>query len=222
MKFANLVGWLLGSSMRSAAALFCSVILTSLSKAQDFQIWNEVDLSASWRNVDFVAPFLARTDSRLPNPQLAATGITADFHLPWRLTLTGGYLFADLPQRSLLVHVPLVALSKSFRIVSLTLADRNRFEKLIGYGTAPVRYRNRLVVDRPFGARDQWHLFVANEVFVDLSNATWNQNRFQAGGGARLNRHLFLDEYYLQRNAGGGAPTTRVFGTTLRVALTPR
>jgi Protein of unknown function (DUF2490) len=208
--------------MRSAALLFCLLIPTALAGAQDFQTWNEIDLSASWRNVDFMAPLLARTDPRLPNPQLAATGITADFHLPWRLTLTGGYLFADLPQRSLFVHIPLVAVTKSFRVARFTLADRNRFEKLIGYGTAPVRYRNRFMVDRPFGARDRWHLFVADEVFFDLSNAAWNQNRFQAGGGARLNRRLFLDGYYLQRNPSGDAPTTRVLGTTLRVALTPK
>jgi len=208
--------------MRSAALLFCLFILAVPAGAQDFQIWNEVDLTASWRNVDFMVPLLARTDTRLPNPQLAATGITADFHLPWRLTLTGGYLFADLPQRSLLVHLPLVAVSTSLRFGRFTVADRNRFEKLIGYGTAPVRYRNRFMVDRPFGAHDRWHLFVADEVFFDLSNTTWNQNRFQAGGGARLNRLLFLDGYYLQRNPSGGASPTRVLGTTLRVALTPK
>lgn len=83
--------------MRSAAVLLSSFILTALAGAQDFQLWDEVDLTASRRNVDFLVPFLARTDTRLPNPQLAATGITADFRLPWRLTLTGGYLFADLP-----------------------------------------------------------------------------------------------------------------------------
>lgn len=208
--------------MRSAAVLFCLFILAAPAGAQDFQMWNEVDLAASWRNLDFMVPLLARTDNRLPNPQLAATGITADLHLPWRLTLTGGYLLADLPQRSLLVHLPLVAVSKSLRFGRFTVADRNRFEKLVGYGTAPVRYRNRFMVDRPFGPRDRWHLFVADEVFFDLSNTTWNQNRFQAGGGARLNRRFFLDGYYLQRNSSGGAFTTRVLGTTLRVALTAK
>jgi len=33
---------------------------------------------------------------------------------------------------------------------------------------------------------------------------------------------LLLDVYYLQRNASGPAPTTRVLGTTLRVTLTPK
>jgi hypothetical protein len=82
--------------------------------------------------------------------------------------------------------------------------------------------RNRFLVDRPFGAHDRWHVFADDEIFFDLSAARWNQNRFQAGGGARLNRRLFFDVYYLQRNPSGGALKTRVLGTTLRVALTPR
>jgi hypothetical protein len=204
-------------------ALFCFVFLiaatVALAHAQDFQSWNEVDLAASFHGVNFLLPLLARTDTRLPNPQLAATGLTADFHLPWRLTLTAGYLFADLPQRSDLVHIPLLAVTKSFHAGRLAVADRNRFEKLFGYGAAPVRYRNRILFDRPFGAHDQWHVFAADEIFFDLSAAAWNQNRLQAGAGARLNRRLLLDVYGLQRNPAASAPTTRVLGTTLRVDL---
>jgi hypothetical protein len=195
------------------------LVLVPPAIAQDFQLWNEVDLTASWKKVEFLAPFLARTDTSLPNPQLAATGITADFPLPWRLTLTGGYLFADLPQRSLFVHLPLVALTKSGTIGRFTCADRNRFEKLVGFGTSPVRYRNRFLVDRPLGAHDRWHLFAVDEVIFDVSDAVWNQNRAQAGGGVHLNRRLLLDVYYLQRNVSGAVPTTRVLGTTLRVTL---
>jgi hypothetical protein len=211
-----------GNPMRTATVLFVLLFVATLAGAQDFQLWDEVDLTASWRNVDFLVPLLARTDTRLPNPQLAATGITADFRLPWGLTLTGGYLFADLPQLSDKVHLPLIALSKSVRAGRFTVSDRNRFEELIGYPTSPVRYRNRLMVDLPFGVHDGWHLFVDDEIFFNLSNSSWNQNRFQAGGGARLNRRLFLDVYYLQRNPSGNTPTTRVLGTTLRVTSTPK
>ena len=209
--------------MRSVAAVVLWVLtLVPRATTQDFQLWNEVDLTASWRKVEFLAPFLARTDTSLPNPQLAATGITVDFPLPWRLTLTGGYLFADLPQRSALVHLPLVALTKSGTIGRFTFADRNRFEKLVGFGTSPVRYRNRFLVDRPLGAHDHWHLFADDEVIFDVSAGVWSQNRAQAGSGARLNRRLLLDVHYVQRNASGPAPTTRVLGTTLRVTLTPK
>jgi len=196
--------------------------LATNGSAQDFQQWSEVDLTASWGKVDFLVPLLARTDTGLPNPQLAATGITADVPLLWSLTLTTGYLYADLPQRSDQVHIPLVALTKSFRFGPVKIADRNRFEKLFGYPGKPSRYRNRIMADLPLGANDRWHIFAGDEIFFNLSAGNWNQNRFQAGGGAKLNRRLSLDIYYLQRNATGGAHSTHVLGTTLKVALKPR
>jgi hypothetical protein len=94
--------------------------------------------------------------------------------------------------------------------------DRNRFEKLIGYGSSPVRYRNRVLLDRPFGLHDRWHVFAGDEVFFDLSAARWDQNRFQIGGGARLRPGLGLDIYYLLKNPNGGAPI-HVAGVTLKV-----
>jgi hypothetical protein len=208
--------------MRSALTLSCWLSLVPLARAQDVQSWNEVDVDASWRNVEIMMALLALTDTHLPNPQLAATGITADVHLPWQLTLTGGYLSADLLQRSDLVHVPLFAVSKAFHASRLMVIDRNRFEKLIGFGASPIRYRNRLTFDLPFGAHNRWHVFADNEVFFDLSASQWNQNRFRTGGGAQLNRHLSLDVYYLQRNPSAGALETRLVGTTLKIQLTPR
>jgi uncharacterized protein DUF2490 len=140
--------------------------------------------------------------------------------LPWRLTLTGGYLFADLPQRTPSdVHIPLVAVSKSFQLSRLTIANRNRFEKLIGFGTSPVRYRNRLLFDLPLGNRDQWHAFIDDEVLVDVSASKWSQNRFQVGGGRHLNARLLLDLYYPLRHTSSPSAETRVFGTTLKVLL---
>lgn len=210
--------------LRLRLLLVSCVLATAvaLAGAQTLQSWNEVDVTASWRKVDLLVPFLTRTDTNLPNPQLAAGGITADFPLPWRLTLTGGYLFADLTQRAEWVHLPLVALTKSFQWGRFSLADRNRFEKLLGFPSNPVRYRNRLYLDRPLGARNAWHVFVDDEVFWDLSAAQWGQNRAQVGGGARLSRRLFLDVYYLRRNVSGGGPATNVIGNILKVGLTPR
>jgi hypothetical protein len=204
------------------AVVIFILFLGGLARAQDFQQWNEFDLAGSWQKVEFTLPFLARTDSQLPNPQLAATGLLADFHLPWRLTLTGGYLFADLAQTPYKVTLPLIAVTETVHVGRFSIADRNRLEKLFGYPTEPVRYRNRILLDRALGARNRWHLFVDNEIFFNLTNRSWNQNRFQAGGGARLNRRLLVDVYYLQRNPSGGAATTRVLGSTLRVSFARR
>ncbi len=193
-----------------------------LSCAQDFQSWSELDLTASYKGVDFLVPLLARNDSRLPNPQLAAIGVTADFRLPRHLTLTGGYLFAVAPQRSLDVHLPLVAITPTFRFRRVVLADRNRFEKLIGFGNCPVRYRNRLLLDFPFGVKESWHGFASDEVLFNLSDRTWNQNRLQVGGGRQLTTHVLLDLYYLRRNLSGGAPAQNVLGTTVKISLRSR
>ena len=205
--------------MRSSLLLFCAMFLAALGRAQDFQSWDEVDLTASWNKVSIQLPMLVRVDGSLPNPQLAATGLTADFSLPWHLTVTGGYLFADLPQRSLSVHVPLIAVSPSFRAHRFTFAERNRFEKLVGLPMSSVRYRNRALLDRPFGPDDRWHAFVDDEVFFDLSAARWSQNRFQVGAGARVGRRWALDMYYLLRNVNSGAPVTHVVGVTLKIEL---
>lgn len=208
---------------RAASGLWCLSLLAAAARAQTAQSWNEVDVAASWRIVAFTLPLVARMDSRLPNPQLLAAGLTADLPLPWELTLTGGYLFVDLPQRTPSdVRVPLAALSKSFRIGRVTVADRNRFEKLIGLSTSPVRYRNRLLANLPLGATGRWHAFIDDEVFYDFSASHWTQNRFQVGGGAGLRTHLALDLYFLQRNLRGGAPPTRVVGATLKILLTER
>lgn len=204
--------------MRTFPALVCLFAMTACGRAQEFQSWNELDLTASWKKMDFLVPTLARFDNRLPNPQLVATGITADFSMSRRVTLTGGYLCAELPQRSQAVHVPLVAASAAFRLRRFTVADRDRFEKLIGFGSSPIRYRNRVLLDRPFGLDDRWHIFADDEVFFDLSSARWNQNRFQAGGGARLTPGLALDLYYLLKNPKSGAPI-HVLGLTLKIEL---
>jgi hypothetical protein len=99
------------------------------------------------------------------------------------------------------------------------MSDRNRFEKLIGFAGSPVRYRNRLLFDLPLGKHDRWHVFADDETFFNLSVAAWNQNRFQVGGGARLNSRLSLDVYFLERSLSGGAPETRAVGTSWKVIL---
>ena len=207
--------------MRQAAILSCLFFLSTLAGAQDFQQWNEVDLTASWRKLEFLVPLLARTDTHLPNPQLAATGFIANYPANAHLILTAAYLYAYLPQISDSVHLPVIAVTPVFRLNRFTLADTSRFEKLIGYPGAPVRYRNKLFFDRPFGPHERWHLFAGDEVFFNLSAASWNQNRLQAGAGSRLNSRLSLDVYYLQRVANSAAQSSNVLGTTLTVRMTP-
>lgn len=210
-----------GPAMRRLLILGWLGAMGWAAAAQTVQSWNEVDLAANFKRANFTLPMVVRLDTNLANPQLAATGLLVDVRVGRHFTLTPGYLFADLPQSSLQVHVPLLAGTVGWGVGRFSFADRNRVEKLYGYGTEPVRYRNRVLVDKAFGASRRWHAFASDEIFWNLSNATWNQNRLQVGGGARLSRMASLDVYYLQRNANGGAATTRVLGTTLRILLRP-
>jgi hypothetical protein len=196
-------------------------MMATTARSQEFQSWNEVDLSAGWKHVSLLAPLVARTDTSAANPQLAATGLLADFPMGEHLVFTGGYLFVDLPQSVGGVHVPLGAISAGLHVGRFAMSDRNRVEKLIGYGTGPVRYRNRALLDWKVDGRDRWHLFVDDELFWNLSNQTWNQNRLQAGGGYRLSRRLNLDLYYLQKNPAGAAGIY-VLGSNLTVRLKER
>jgi len=149
-------------------------------------------------------------------------GLEGEVRVRRYLTLTGGYLFVDLPQRAQShVQLPLVAATIMFRVGRLSMADRNRFEQLVGFGTSPVRYRNRLLVDVSFASDNKWHLFGDDEVFFDFSSSILSQNRLRLGGGIRVAAGVALDTYYLQRNLRRGAPTTHVIGTTLRIALHP-
>jgi hypothetical protein len=207
--------------VRTIAVLLSLVSAGTFAGAQDFQSWSELDFTASWKKVDLLIPLLARVDSSLPNPQLAATGVTADIPLHGHLTLTGGYLFAVVPQQSLDVHLPLIALSPTFRLHRFMLADRNRFEKLIGFGNSPVRYRNRFLLDAPFGTKERSHAFVDDEIIFNLTAGNWNQNRFQIGSGLQLTQRISLDVYYLRRNLSGHVSTQNVLGTALRINLKP-
>src|SRR5215471_9834159 len=130
--------------MRLVVALLGTLLFATEAGAQDFQWWGEVDVTASVRPIDLLGLIVTRTDSTLPNPQLVGGGLEGEVRVLPHLTLTGGYLFVDLPQRGRLhVQLPLAAATTMFRVRRLYIADRNRVEKLVGFGTSPVRYRNR-------------------------------------------------------------------------------
>jgi hypothetical protein len=204
--------------VRSSAVLVVLGLGAGWAAAQQFQSWNEIDLTASWKRFNFLMPAVVRMDPNLPNPIFAATGVVVSLPVARHFQFVGGYLFADLSQNAHVAHVPVIAVAATARLRRWTMLDQNRFEKLFGYGSEPVRYRNLVLGDVRFG-HSQWHAFVDDEIFVNLSNSTWNQNRFQTGAGKRLSRRLSLDLCYLQRNASGGALPVHVLGTILTVKL---
>lgn len=201
--------------------LLCVLSCARAAGAQEFQSWNEVDLTGRWHGLNLLAPFVARLQPGAANPQLAATGLMVDIPLTHSLLLTPGYLFAELPQLSDAVHLPLIAVTPQVQTHGLLLTDRNRFEKLIGYPGAPVRYRNRILADWQLGPAKRLHAFIDDEALFNLTVGNFNQNRFQAGVGSRFDRRCGLDLYYLRKSPSGGTPIN-VLGATLRVNVLSR
>lgn len=197
-------------------------VLGENARASDWQVWSEVDITAELANrVRVTIPIVVRSSVELPNPQLAGLGPIFDFAVTKRLTVTGGYLFVSLPRTGsgYEVQVPLAAITLNERWRRFGVSDRNRAEKLIGLPGAPIRYRNKVVVERPLGS-GRWIAFAKDEVFYDFSQSSWTQNRLEAGTGIRLNPMLRLEAYYLERSVRKSQPSrVHAVGLTLQIQV---
>ncbi len=189
-------------------------------RASDWQVWSEADIVAEISSrVNLTVPMVVRNSFELPNPQLAGLGPVFDFALTNLVTVTGGYLFVILPQTGsgYNVHVPLAAITLNESWRRFRFSDRNRAEKLIGLPGAPIRYRNKFVIERSL-ASGRWIPFVKDEAFYDFSQSSWTQNRLEAGTGIRLNPLLHLEAYYLERSARKSHPNSvHALGLTLEI-----
>jgi hypothetical protein len=204
---------------RCAYALFLATVLGGTSgHSQSIQWWPEIDLSLTVNRTNLLIPSLTRLAPSLPNPQFVATGAVGTFSVNRHWSVSAGYLFADLPQASQVAHVPLVAFTPSWKVRRWTIADINRFERLIDFSNQPYRYRNRAIADRALGQHHSLHLYASNEFFENLSSGSWNQNRAQLGVGLPVHGSVRLDAYFLQRSAPGGKQTS-VFGTVLTLQV---
>lgn len=207
------------SIMRNPVVLFLTVIFGgAVGHCQSIQFWPEVDLSLTAKRTVLLVPLLARLQSGQRNPQFAALGAIGTVNINQRWSVSAGYLFADLPQQNETAHVPLVALTRVWTARHWTFPDTNRFERLLGFSNQPYRYRNRATADYAFGRHGARHFYVSNELFVNLSNGTWNQNRAMVGVGIPIRRFTRLDTYFLQRSAPRGKETSAI-GTLLTVHI---
>lgn len=210
-------------------ALACACILLGLSTSMlfgqahpgpDVELWNEIDLSSPIAHrVALTVPVVVRDSTSLADPQLLGVGPLVDFAVLRHVTITGGYLFASLPNTGTgyRVNVPLAAVTLRAKLARLEMSDRSRAEGLIGVPHDPIRYRNKLVLDAPFDS-GRWRPFLSDEAFYDFSKSAWSQNRFQAGLGRELSPRLRLDVFYMERNARQGNPTaSHIIGTTLQI-----
>jgi hypothetical protein len=112
--------------------------------AEDLPFWSEFDIVSSTHHVAVTAPLIWRTDSSLPDPQFAATGVIIDVHLPWRIAVSGGYiggyLQVSVPQRAgSRIGVPQVAITKTFALRRLVASHRSVFDDFHGFGMSGRR-----------------------------------------------------------------------------------
>jgi hypothetical protein len=199
-----------------------SMLAAQKTPATDWQVWSEVDVIAQLSDrLNVTVPLVIRDSFGLANPQLAGLGPVFDFSLTRFISVSGGYLFVSLPEigPGYAVHVPLAAITLREAWRRFHFSDRNRAERLIGLPGSPIRYRNKLAIERPVGS-GRFTPFVSDEVFYDFTQSEWTQNRLEIGVGTRLNRPLKLDTYYLEHSAHKSRPlSVHAIGVTLEIQI---
>jgi len=105
--------------------------------------------------------------------------------------------------------------------LGILVQDRNRLEfrwKEEGYN---FRYRNKLIIDRPFQIGSVTFIpYAAGELFWDRNSHAWNENRYAFGVRLPYKKRLMLDTFYLRKNCTGCNRTpTDVLGLTLNLYI---
>lgn len=108
--------------------------------------------------------------------------------------------------------------------LGMLLQDRNRLEfrwKEEGYN---FRYRNKLIIDRPFQIGTVAFIpYAAGELFWDRNSHAWNENRYAFGVRLPVKKRLMLDSFYLRKNCTQcDRDPTNVFGVTVNVYIKVR
>jgi hypothetical protein len=143
------------------------------------------------------------------------------------IVLGGGYEFVRVNENG--------SIKREHRIVfqstpkhsiglGLLVQDRNRLEfrwKEEGYN---FRYRNKLIIDRPFQIGSVAFIpYAAGELFWDRNSHAWNENRYAFGVRLPYKKALVLDTFYLRRNCTGCRRTpTDVLGMTVNLYIKPK
>jgi len=221
MKKIFLVLLLFGFSVGFAAAQTGQLV-----DEQDFQSWNDIQLTAPiTEKFDFYTALAMRfgknvtrlNDGRYaigfvykPNKSLSfqpfymyilARNSRSQFRQEHRLNLRVGYRFPF----------------KNFG-----LSHRSTFEYRMRSPQNSWRYRPSLTFDKdvPKNIIPKAKFFVTEEVFYDSLLKKFSRNRFTVGVTRTLTKKLSLDIYYMRQNDGYSRPgDLNVIGTSFKVRL---
>jgi hypothetical protein len=213
----------------SLILLFSSFLCSSVAAQVDHtdnQQWTDVQLAIPLTDtIDFNVLGTLRFGRNITRAVDERLGLGASFRLGRHFSFAPSYLYIGTQpvknRRSWESRFSL-PLTLRFNAGAFRLSDRNLIERRIRHpGTNSTRYRNRLQVEHPLGAK-VWHLswFAADEVFYDWAIDRWVRNRFSLGVIKVFNQHFTQDVFYLRQNDGVSVPgDLNVLGTALRFRL---
>jgi len=192
----------------------------------DTQVWPEVQITVPLnKRVDLTVNSQLRVGRRVTDFVDERGGMGLAIKAGKYLTLAPSYLhIATQPTPDRKAFENRLSFAATVRLPafkSFTVTDRNQLERRFRTPTNSTRYRNRLQVERAvkIGGAD-FRLFVADEVFYDLSVDSWTRNRFAVGVGRSLNKFFSTDVYYMRQNDGHSRPgDIHIIGSVLRVRL---
>ena len=207
--------------MSLAVVLLCRLACAQGTLLSDFQVWNEIDVSArlgshsdlSWVNQ-------GRFSTQYPNPQTYLTGVD------WKIAMGRGFEFTpsyyhlaaeSVTGSSAHFQLPMLSVSARGRWKRTTFADRNRFLGALRKNDNFWIYVNRPRIDREIGC-GRWgsSAFVWDELFYFSPFHAWTRNRAAAGLRKEFSDYVAADVYFLRQDDSRVQPRAIVgIGTNL-------
>lgn len=200
---------------------------TSTSAEADSELWSEIDLIQHLSSdVALTGVGVLWTRDGLRGPTIAGDGGGAILDIKsgsW--TFSQGYLWVRVrgtpngPGAD--VRFPLISATYEAKWDPVTVSDRNRVDQLAGTPGNPVRYRNRLMVDRSLSTgRSITDIFASEEIFYNLTADRWIRSRTQIGITMALNEDVKIQLYYLlQHDRYSAVRRVNVLGTAVQITF---
>ncbi|MFH1457964.1 MAG: DUF2490 domain-containing protein [Candidatus Omnitrophota bacterium] len=118
---------------------------------------------------------------------------------------------------------PYLTAALSWDLAGFKCDDRSRLEyQHFDYQADAWRYRNKLTLKLPWKfTESEIQPYLADEIFLNFQNETFNRNRFYAGLGMNLTKDLKAEIYYLLQSSKSQNKWTDIhaFGSKLKFSF---
>jgi hypothetical protein len=118
------------------------------------------------------------------------------------LVFGGGYEYLHTVQngKTMIEDRVIVEATQHLVLAGLMLGDRNRGEFRWVNGAYDFRYRNKLVISKPFETSFGFTPYGSGELYYDRNHHSWNQSQYGFGVQFPYKKLLMLDTYLLHQN----------------------